>query len=386
VKRGQAGLEFVFAYGWAILIFLISTSSLTYMVMNINTCPVEFQFTNNLFVVKDHKFMGDDAVFPEIRNLFYVVVQNNLPERVKVTGINIRKGEVLCGSINSVGELFLDQGDVSSIFQGNLTDSSCWGGTGDCYNLEVEILYEKTNVGLGHVASGTVAGSFEALTDRWTTGGWSSTNFSYPSIDNNSVVNERFGEKINYCINETPSSNLVYRNFGDLIYWDLPLDCDHPGISGIGFENACGPDKIDDNMAKGWIHTSLHIDPIFSEHEVYLEGNAIYWDVTLGKNVTNGICMNDNLYFYVNGILKYWGGTTGVMIGEHHTYELGDEVIDECGNCALIDTSKWCIPAFKLTTSGFNFGEENDIDILVEDYCKGGDHAGGMSRLRISMV
>jgi hypothetical protein len=384
VKRGQAALEFVFVYGWVILLFLISTSSLTYMIMSGTTCPVQFQFTNNLFVVKDHKFIGNDAEFPEIRNLFYVIVQNNLPEKIKVTGVNIKKDDVLCGSITTVGDLILGQGDVSSIFQGAMTNISCWGETGECYNFEVEILHEKANGGLGRVASGRVMGGFESISDRWTTGGWSSTNYSY--LDNDSVVNLRLGEKINYCLNETPSNNLVNRNFGDVIWWDLPEGCGHPGVSGIGFSNACVSGLEVPEIAKGWIHTTLYVDPVFSEYDVYLEGNAEYFDEKVGFQKTNGICMNDNLYFYVNDVMKYWGGTTGRMIGDPVTYEEGDEVMKNCTNCFDIDTSGWCIPAFSLTTNGLNFGVENDIDILVEDYCKGGDHAGGMSRLQITMA
>ena len=106
--------------------------------------------------------------------------------------------------------------------------------------------------------------------------------------------------------------------------------------------------------------------------------------------------MNDNLYFYVNRELKYWGGTTGVMDrnldggndDQPNQWDEGDEVLKWCEGCYDIDDSAWCIPAFDLTLSGFIFGQENSIDILVEDFCLGGGqpHAGGMSRLTTMMA
>ena len=95
-----------------------------------------------------------------------------------------------------------------------------------------------------------------------------------------------------------------------------------------------------------------------------------------------------NLYFYVNGNLVYYGGTTGRNFGAQNTYQTGDEIIQGCGGCASVDSSEWCIPAFDLTTAGFNFDQTNDIDILIEDYCfyPGELHAGGMSDLSIKIV
>ncbi len=392
-KRGQTGLEFLFAYGWVLVVFLISTTSLGYLVYSGNTCPVDFQFTNNLFVVKDHKFIAEDAIFPEIRNLFYIMVQNNLPERVKITKITIKKDDEVCGAITSLGDLNLDQNEISPIYQGNLTNINCWGASRSCYKFETEIEYTKsTGGGLPRVAEGMLAGGFEEMSDRWSLGGWSRTNYTYNG--NDSIVNNRSGGQLNICINESywtiSSNDVVAANFGDPITWDLPEGCVTTGLSGVGFSNATLCTINAPTLSKGWIHTTLYVDPIFSEHSVLLEGSAGYYDNFTKEWKNNGICMNDNLYFYVNDKLIYWGGTTGKLFGGDNYWEVGDEVLRNCTRCGEVDSSAWCIPAFNLTTAdaGFEFGVANNVTILIEDFCKGGSetHAGGMSRLSVSMV
>jgi hypothetical protein len=100
------------------------------------------------------------------------------------------------------------------------------------------------------------------------------------------------------------------------------------------------------------------------------------------------VISKDNIYFYVNDNLRYWGGTTGIMVGADNTYEAGDEVLRHCDGCTDVDSSAWCIPAFELTANGFNYGESNNIDILVEDFCigSGQPHAEGMSELRLILI
>jgi len=224
------------------------------------------------------------------------------------------------------------------------------------------------------------------------TGDGEGTITSFPAgINCVGDCNEVYNEGTSITLTATPYSGPATNlSSGGIIVWDLPIEGNCNAslnlVSQKGFNNVCGANVP--KLAKGWLHTTLDVDPIFSSSKLYLGGNAQYYDVNANVTKTNGICLNDNLYFYVNGNLVYYGGTTGRNFGAQNTYQTGDEIIQGCGGCASVDNSEWCIPAFDLTTAGFDFDQINNIDILLEDYCFYPEepHAGGMSDLSIKIV
>ena len=171
----------------------------------------------------------------------------------------------------------------------------------------------------------------------------------------------------------------------ETIYWYLPTGfCeDVLELANVGFASA--PCNAKQDLSKGWLHNTLYLDNIFSVYNVFIGGDGVYLDTTTGTEKTNAICLDDNLYFYVNGELKYRGGTVGAVVGNINTYEAGDEVMKCTGGCTGVP-QRWCIPAFELSANGFNFGQDNSIDILVEDFCGDETPSGGMSELRLILI
>ena len=381
-SRTQSAIEFLMTYGWAILVVLVILSLLYFLGVFSQRCPPNFQISGGIFSLADQKFIGSNADIDIIQNFFYIIIKNNLPSPIKIEEITISKGGINCGSFVFPQGFQLERGQISNILQEKLSNENCYGKTKSCYKFDTKIKYTDPNTGLARLQVGEITGSFEGMNDYWKIGSWITSNYG------GSIVENRNGRPLNICAPESvPNPLLLTGNLPQgIITWDLPNGCNTQGLANVGFNNACNnPAQY---LSRGWIHNTLYVDPIFSNNKLYLGGNAIYYDEVAGETKTNGICINDNLYFYVNGNLKYYGGTTGRMVGEVNTYEPGDEVLQNCGNCQAVDASAWCIPAFELTTEGFNFGEDNNVDILIEDFCKGQgqQHAGGMSALSLKMI
>ena len=379
-SKTQLAMEFLMTYCWAILVVLILLSSLYYFNVFSPRCPPNFQISGGIFSIIDQKFIGSNAEL--IQNFFYVVIKNNLPYSIKVEEITINKGDLNCGSFVFPQGFYLEKGQTSNIIQEELINENCYGKIKSCYKFDTNIKYTNPSTGFTRTQTGEITGSFENMNDYWQISSWSTSDYS------GSIVENRNGEYLNICNPESVPNPLTLTGSlpQGIITWDLPNGCNTQGLAQVSFDNACNNQA--QYLSKGWMHNTLYVDLIFSNNRLYLGGNAEYYDEIAGETKTNGICINDNLYFYVNNELKYYGGTTGIMVGEANTYEQGDEVLKNCGNCQNVDASAWCIPAFELTTEGFNFGEDNSIDILIEDFCKGQgqQHAGGMSALSLKMI
>jgi hypothetical protein len=385
-KRGQAGMEFLMMYGWTLIVVFAVIVALVYIVDFENYyCPPNTKFSTQGFHLVDQKFIGSDATFDPAKNLFNLLLQNTIYDRVTLSEINIKKDGVTCSTI-LLPDIPLNRQETSNLLIGKLSDSACQGTSKECYTFDVEVEYRNIDSSITHTLDGTINGKFESDPgDLWALGGpWEAQDIS----DNTLQVNDRTNEKINFCEPESPPDESTFTNEipSGTVYWDLPTACSTSGVAQVGFDSVNCDDRS--QLSNGWIHNTLYLDNIFSLYSIFIGGEAEYYDTVAGETKTNGICLNDNLYFYVNGNLSYWGGTTGIMVGESNTYEVGDEVLQNCIGCEDVDSSGWCIPAFELTTDGFNFGETNNIDILVEDFCKGGGqaHAGGMSELKLTLV
>tara|TARA_Y100000310_G_scaffold217822_1_gene218938 strand:+ start:27188 stop:28291 length:1104 start_codon:yes stop_codon:yes gene_type:complete len=367
------------------MVVLIAIGALSYFLDFSKQCPPNFKFYTHGFYLVDQKFIGSDASFDPAKNLFYLILKNTFIEKIVISEIVIKENNIICGSL-LLPDIELNKGAMTNQLIGKITNPICQGLSRACYNFDVEIKYRNIDSGLTHAVKGRIGGTFEANPSQlWALGGpWDAQAITGNTLE----VDDRTGEKINYCIPETPptSSTFTEEVPTGIIFWDLPSGCSTSGIAQVGFESATCDDRS--QLAKGWLHNTLYLDNIFSVYDIFIGGNAGYLDTTTGDYKTNGICLNDNLYFYVNGALRYWGGTTGIMLGDDNTYQAGDEVLRHCDGCSDVDSSAWCIPAFELTASGFNYGQSNDIEILVEDFCKGGGqpHAGGMSELRLILI
>ncbi len=384
-NRAQAALEFLITYGWTIMVVLIAIGALAYFLDFTEHCPPNFKFYKHGFYVIDQKFIGSDASFDPAKNLFYIMLKNTFIDRIALSEIAIKKKGIICGSL-LLPDIEINQGESTNQLIGKVTNPGCQGVSKACYDFDVELKYRNIESGLTHILRGAIGGTFEPNPSQlWSLGGsWKAQNIAGNTLQ----LDDSTGEKINYCVPETPpaASTFTEEVPEGIIFWNLPSGCSTSGIAQVGFESASCNGRS--QLAKGWLHNTLYLDNIFSVYDIFIGGNATYLDTTTGNYKTNGICLNDNLYFYVNGALRYWGGTTGIMVGDYNTYQAGDEVMRGCGGCSDVDSSAWCIPAFELTANGFNYGQDNSIDILVEDFCigSGQPHAGGMSELKLILI
>ena len=132
------------------------------------------------------------------------------------------------------------------------------------------------------------------------------------------------------------------------------VDEDVLELANVGFASA--PCNAKQDLSKGWLHNTLYLDNIFSVYNVFIGGDGVYLDTTTGTEKTNAICLDDNLYFYVNGELKYRGGTVGAVVGNINTYEAGDEVMKCTGGCTGVP-QRWCIPALNCQQTALTSGK-----------------------------
>jgi hypothetical protein len=379
-KRGPAAMEFLMTYGWAVLISLIAVSGLGYyLTINQNDCPFQFQMSDNIIGIVDQKFAASDSLIPEAQNKFYLLLRNNLPRPAVIQGIIlVKKGDTQCGQFEiPLEEIELAPGERTNILQGNLTNPECQGKVGDCYNFDVEVIY-SSSTGIEHKATGYIQGHFENVDTVWRLGNWTRTNYA----GNVSQDLTGQGKQLGYCSNPVVpavgSLTTIWDGTSNLAWNNIPPGCSNDGGSifhhqPTGFAGTCGTTAS--YLAQGWVHTTIFLDPIFAGSSLFLGSTATYIDNTGGLMTpkTNGICVDDNIYFYVNGQRAYWGGTSGKHDGTDadNILSSGEEILNNCGNCPIVGKT-WCIPPFKVTTSNFNFGVDNNIDILVEDFCSGG--------------
>lgn len=384
-RRSQSAVEFVITYGLAFLVVLVCMGVLFNYFFK-TPCMPNFQMSSPELQIHDQIITGSNSPIAPSRNLFFFTYRNNMLQPIIIKNIRLLKGVDLCSSVSNLA-IVTEENKVSNVIIGRINNSKCTGRTNECYRYDLFVDYTYLDSSIVHTSAGVVTGKYTWGEQAWyLEGPWRASQSHGSILD----LENRAGEPINYCVNEPPPSSAtlnVSLSYGTL-FWDLPSGCDVSGITDPvnGFGGAsCGPRN---QLAKGWMHNSLYLDKVFSTNKIYLGGDATYYDNVQGRLMTNGICLNDNLYFYVNGVMKYYGGTSGKMIGADNQYDLGDEVMRGCGNCQPVDSSAWCIPAFELGTNGFVFGQSNNIDILVEDFCigVGAPHAGGISELNVQLV
>lgn len=398
-------MENLLVYSWAIIVILLVALLLYHLLFVYNRCPPEQQISLGPFYIVDKKLIGSDVEIEGLRNNFYLTLKNNFPNTMVINSISITKGGIICGNANIPVGFSLSANAISNLLQGTLLN--CTGEMKSCYNLDIEISYKNPSTGLEHTQTGYIAGSFEEMEFYWDIGDW--VTGDYINQGNDVVIGltdlSQQGRYLAICDDplQTPPDPGTFFTIPEssALYWNLPTGCDWvSGASqldnlsrGAGFQNVC--DEGNDTaywLAQGWIHNTLYVDQIFSGHTIYVGGDAEYDVRGETEPKTNGICLNDNIYLFVNNELVYWGGTSGLLGNNQSLYEPGDELIKFCRNCNNVDASGWCIPAFELTTLNFNFGETNNIDILVEDFCWYGygqpswPHAGGMSWLSITIA
>ncbi len=363
----QAGLEYLLTYGWA-LVLVVTIIGVFVLVFNPSSARTERHSFSQNFLIDGFEVSGSDSAL--MPNKFALILRPKTP--VTIESYEISSNGVACtgtvvGQKFGVGrfERFIISGDI------NL---DCAKTIGQYFQFNDSIGFID-QFGMQRNENGQITGFFSSVSQGYESTAWERSAFSP-----NPLKNEN-GAKIGSFNGTCPA---VVPNPGEINFipaaayetWSLPVGCDtgcsHGGCTNGGFGNThCK--KNASKLAHGWYHARLKMSPFFGDKKLYLVGNASFNPPGGGsERVTNGICINDNFYFYVNGQLLSMGGTTG---------QQNKEVIRHCDGCS--ESDGWCIWPVELTASGqFKIGEWNDIYVLVEDYCDG----GGLNVFRFFMA
>jgi hypothetical protein len=361
-KRGNI-MEFIFAYGWAILAVLVTIVSLALFMSGRISCFMpsissDFDKVSLLYPF----FTGSDST--KTPNKFLFTLQSKTDEDFLITGITLlNDGNVCWQSANTYSLSRNGKTKISGI-----QDTSCVQKSGTCDKYDVRLSYRKTAGGLTRVETAKLFVNLEDFQDLlYSITSWSGTDFGSGNVmksDNNNLIGSYEGS----CGPVLPSDVVFNQTITSTVYWNLPGSCSS-GVSGVGFDSAyCS--KNANYLAHGWLKVGVMVHPLFEGHNLTLTGGAQYQ--YNGDTYNDGICVNDNMYFYVNDQLIFKGGTTGTHDGDN-ILEAGEEALRSCDGCYDIDSSGWCIPPVTITdTSAFNFNGDNRILILLEDFCISG--------------
>ncbi len=353
----QQALEYLLTYGWGMVLAAVIIGVFVLLFSPGTACTQHHSFSQN-FLIDSFEITGSDSTL--LPNKFVLVLRPKLPATIE--SYNISFNDSACSG-NVVQQKFPVGRFEKFVITGDIT-SECSKTIGQCYQFSDSIGYTD-HFGLQRNEQGRIGGAFSEISQSYETTAWERSAFS-PNILKNEN-NQKIGSFNGKCPAEVPKPEDGINFIPAAAYetWSLPTGCDtgcsQGGCTNGGFGNThCK--KNARYLAHGWYHAKLRMSPLFANRRLFLVGNASFNPPGGGERVTNGICINDNFYFYVNGQLLSMGGTTG---------QQNKEVIRRCNGCT--ESDDWCIWPVELSAAEqFKFGEWNDIYVLVEDYCNGG--------------
>jgi len=142
MKKGQAAMEFIMTYGWAILVVLVAIAALAYF-----------------GVLSPEKFLPERCTFPPgvgcldhklTTTGLSLILQNSLGQDITISSIS----DVSGGCTNSGGAL--NNGDTATYAFTGCTH----GAVGSRFKSDVTVTY-TTATGLNHTKSGSISGKVE---------------------------------------------------------------------------------------------------------------------------------------------------------------------------------------------------------------------------------
>ncbi len=371
-KKGQGFLETMTVQATSILLVIVALSSLTILFKSDYGCLVPgIGLATTNFWIPSHQFFSQNSTTAP--NGFYAILQPKLPGTYIIDEMALYENDKLCWEY-SFPEGLPTTWESPAIMNGYV-NSNCTKAAWTCAKYDVEVTFKKSSESLTHTEKGYIYTTIEALhTPLYTTTGWRATDYSGEIVQarNNNPIGS-FGDD---CPAEIDDNMEFPTNVTDLITWSLPNGCDNK-VSGVGFAAAyCNGSLGSKKLASGWLTTNLSVHPIFRGHTLFLTGDAGWIDEDDIPR-TDGICINDNMYVYVNEQLLAKAGTTGIQ-STNNQLDPGEEVLKSCDGCTTSSSEGWCVPPVNLTSSSaFSYSGMNVIHVLVEDYCKSGGETNG---------
>lgn len=370
MRRSQAGLQSLSVYIFAVIIvFLVAYGLYMLGIFSPERPKAAVGFDN--FQPIDWRVTGENSAIPRT---FHMIITNKDP---RINTINYVKfydtDRRFCGEAAKHHLEILKYGEEIDV--GGILYKNCTDRVGEQFTYIVDIGYTSRTSGFNHTDMGRLLGKFESSKSGPTFSGW---EHSWYGSDMSTLENSsRLGSYAGSCPPSVPPSGITWVSGGAPLRWELPVGCAAGECHGVGESQHCIQNCS--YMAHGWLKASVTSPREAKGHGIWLGGNAVcnntftyYWLKTyynstpLGVynctvNIDHFICINDDLYFFVNGQQIGFSGLS------YHAYKC-----DECGP-TVGNTDWWCVPPIDLTQSAnFKWDEPNEIYILTEDWCTSG--------------
>ncbi len=359
MKKAQSALEFVFSYGWMLLLILIIIGVLYALGVFDAQVYVKRAWDFTYFEVKDWIFSGYDS--PHLKNTFRVIIGTKSNDIRDINYIEVydESGENYCGSAvlrdYEVSTRFGEETDTGGVIFEN-----CSGQINDIITFTIKIGYTKQS-GLQSSDTGKLIWKYEPFDYNIEFGEWYHSDYGSDvlTLENGAAL----GSYAGVCPATIPPTGINWVEGGAPLTWNLPGGCSSGECHGVGEGARCV--QTCSYNAHGWLMSTVMAPMELRGQMIYLGGegtcnNSFTYSQSgyyCPSSVDNYICLNDDLYFYLNNELLYFSGLS------YHPYK--------CDSCAAFDN--WCVPPIELTQSPtFNWEGINEVYILVEDWCISG--------------
>jgi hypothetical protein len=158
MKKGQAAMEFLMTYGWAILVVLAAIGALAYFgVLSPDRFMPSKCMVSGGFSCVEYKM---DGTKDEVR--FYV--QNNLGADARNLVVTLSNSQnVLCAAAtnNNTDITTMNNGEKSGAITFG-TDGTTCDFTAGSFKGNIIVTYQKADETETHTATGTISGRFES--------------------------------------------------------------------------------------------------------------------------------------------------------------------------------------------------------------------------------
>lgn len=149
-KKGQAAMEFLMTYGWAILVVLAAIGALAYFgVLSPDKFLADKYVLAGGFSAGAYKVSSAGTVYLEVQNNLGVGVQSALVTLAPKSGNSTCSGAVNLGALQNSDK--------------NSTTFACtdMGAAGTKFRGDISIVYQKEGESVTHTASGSITGKVE---------------------------------------------------------------------------------------------------------------------------------------------------------------------------------------------------------------------------------
>ena len=153
MRKGQAAMEFLMTYGWAILVVLVAIGALAYFgVLSPGKFLPETCLLSPGFACTDFKVVAGTA------SAWTIKIQNGLGE--SLTGISVTLAKINDGTGTSTGTCDIGTGTLPSGSPTTCTGSTVAGSAGDRFKAEIQFAYTPVG-GIAHTKVGSLTAKME---------------------------------------------------------------------------------------------------------------------------------------------------------------------------------------------------------------------------------